>query len=178
MNDLINEQARILASARALLAQVREAIAPLRAAWEAEYGDLLRQERTAAAIVKGADESLRAMAEANWLATKDANPAMGVTIKQTTVIRYDPKVAREWAMEFAQHLLSLDPRALEGWAKAASPAALPGWLTVEKVPAASVATDLQKAGQVVDFDLVASALLAQVGEAPATEAVDDAELPF
>lgn len=138
-----------LAESRALLQQLREQLAESRKEWEVQNADLIDQEGRVAAIAKSTEAAVRGLVEDQFRVTGDKHPAPGVEVKERTVVIYAARQAREWALQNAPHLLTLDAKGLEAWAKAATEAARPAWVEVKKEPVASIATDLVKAGYTI-----------------------------
>ena len=92
---------------RAKLIQLRDELCVLRqqlADAKAITGAIEQSEpfvakKIASDLASGADADVRREALALYLETNDANLVDGITVKQVTVVDYDPEAAYRWALE-------------------------------------------------------------------------------
>lgn len=133
-------QAERVLAVRRNAESLASALKAKRAAFDADNADLIALLSAGQNDLLTEELRLRDMAVAEYKVTGDAKPCPGVQIKQETAIAYEPAAAFAWAQQTGM-ALALDKRAFESIAKAA---VLP-FVTVDKVPKATIATDLGKA---------------------------------
>jgi hypothetical protein len=142
------EQVGRVADLRRNLAVLEEALREKRRAFEEGSADTRAGIEAAGAELLAAENVVRALALAHYLATRDKAPTPGVTVREYEELQYEPAAAFAWAREKQMALLPerLDVKAFEKIAKA-TPLA---FVKVEQHPRVVLATDLEKAlGRVV-----------------------------
>lgn len=108
-----------------------------RDAFEASIADTLSAATDATNARELAEATVRGLAVAVYLESGNKAPAKGVSVVESSKLKYDAEQAFQWATEH-KVALALDTKAFEKIAKA-SP--LP-FVTTEVTPSARIATDL------------------------------------
>ena len=136
MLDLVRQ----IASFRNQVAELRARKNDLLVAWEAENKPLLDSLAELTIKTFAAEASLRAQAEQDYRESGNAEPVAGVLVKQFTTLSYDNQAALDWAIKH-QIALMLDKKVFEKFAIATPP----DFVLVQRIPKATIATDLDKA---------------------------------
>jgi len=148
MRDLVVR----LAQCREIAALTRSAVVALRASFEVQNADLFGAADIAALALADAEAAVRVAA----IASGEKNPAPGVSVVQSTVLRYEAAHALTWAKEHGM-ALALDKKAFDAIAKAGQ---VP-FVTIEQVPSARIAVDLTAAlNESIDGPLPAESAVA------------------
>ena len=133
-----------IARAREIEAEALAKLADLKAEIENEYGHALERLSSKVSEAKqnlaDAEGVLRSLAVENFNSTGEKKPNAAVTIKEFSVLEYDPDTAIDWCIASnMKNALKLDKRKFETLAKAA----IMSFLFVFDVePRAQIATDL------------------------------------
>ena len=136
MNDL-TVALLTLRDAREAEATTKQALKEKSDAFEATITDLVGAATDAGNARELAEATVRGLAVAVYLESGNKAPAKGVTVVESSKLKYDAAEAFKWATEH-NLCLSLDAKAFEKTAKATP---LP-FVTTEVTPAARIATDL------------------------------------
>lgn len=137
---VLRGQAERVHEVRRTLEAIGGALKARQQEFDAANAGLIAQVTEAKAKLTEEETTLRAMTVACYQATGVKKPGPGVSISETTSVDYELKEAFDWAVA-NKMALSLDVKGFEQIAKATS---LP-FVTVSKVPRATIATDLGKA---------------------------------
>ncbi len=143
MEVSLRDQVVLVHGLRMGLENIKVSLRAKRIAFDAENADLIKglDERTAE--LAQAEAVLRAEAVDVFNVTRERKPCPGVEVKDFTEIDYAPATALEWAKAHKM-ALALDKKAFEGLVKAGALDGV-GFVTIAKVPKATIATDLGKA---------------------------------
>lgn len=136
MSELISALVA-LKHARETEATLKAALKVERDAFEANHAATIGAVTEATAARELAETTVRGLAVATYLETGNKAPTNGVSVVESTKLKYDPATAFEWATEH-KVALALDAKAFEKIAKATP---LPFVMT-EVTPTARIATDL------------------------------------
>lgn len=133
------DQIKVVAEARSNAKAYNEEKKKIYEEVEEKHASLFADAFNANQIVGEAETLLRELTIKAYNETGSKQPALGVNIRETTKLNYDPKEALKWAMEH-QIALSLDKKSFEGFAKA-TPL---DFVEVTTEAQATIATDLNK----------------------------------
>lgn len=133
---------RDLHQRRSEKAALDAALAEKRALFNAENAALLTAQKDAQAAIETAEDTARQLAAAHYRATKEKQPAPGVTIKLFKTMAYDEADAFRFAKQSGLALIpeSLDRKAFEKIASATTLA----FVRYDEEPRVTIATDLSK----------------------------------
>ena len=106
--------------------------------WEKKYSGFLADCLANLNVVSEAEDKLRELTLQAYAETGDKAPAVGVGIRERTVLTYDGKVAFDWAKAHKM-ALKLDSKAFEKIAKADPP----DFVKITSEPQATIATNLE-----------------------------------
>lgn len=140
MIDQLKEQIKRVANSRAKAAAAREARHQSFAKWESENDAILDNEKIANEIVTAEEIELRKLTLAIFNATQDKHPDPNVGIREVDKLVYDPVLALNYAKEHGV-ALKLDTASFEKMAKIDE--LRPGFVTIEKVATATIATEIK-----------------------------------
>lgn len=104
-----------------------------------QHTDFFAEVATAASKVGEEEEKLRELTLQAYAETGNKAPAIGVGIREVTILTYDNKVAFDWAKAHKM-ALKLDTKAFEKIAKADPP----DFVKITTEPTATIATELAK----------------------------------
>lgn len=173
----LQDAVRKLAIARSAEAAAKAALQAKQDAFATENAALIATGRAAKESVAQAEADVRALASAAFTQTGERKPAVGVEIKVTKGLDYDPEKAFAWAKATKMALIpeQLDVKAFE---KIASVTDIDFVGKVEH-PKVFIASDLEKALAAADLTAPAAAEPAAAAspEAPVAPTVDE-EDPF
>ncbi|MDP2950695.1 MAG: hypothetical protein Q8P22_14325 [Chloroflexota bacterium] len=143
----LRDQVVLVHGLRTGLESIKASLKAKRAAFDAENADLLIGLLDRTTELARAETALRDAAMGAYVLMGARKPAPGVEVKDFTEIDYDKGKAFTWAT-FHEMALVLDTKAFEAIAKAAQPPL--DFVTIAKVPKATIATDLGKALEATD----------------------------
>ncbi len=139
MENQLQEQIKVVATARKLAQEKADTWKTARTIWEESNKNLLDEAMQTSQFVSAAEIRLRELTLQAFTETGNKAPAPGVGIREVTKLDYDSKDALKWAMEH-QIALNLDKKSFEGFAKA-TPLE---FVRITQEPQAIIATDLSK----------------------------------
>ena len=125
MTEELLNQIGIVALARVNAQRAKEAKGIAYGAWEIEHKSLLDSIVTTSFFLAEKETKLRELTLQVYAETGNKKPAPGVGIREIIRLDYEPELARDWAIEHKM-ALKLDVAAFE------------------KIPQATIATDLSK----------------------------------
>ena len=134
----LEEQIKVVIEARETARKTSEAKKLLYDEWQKQNGELLDSVSENNHIVSDEEAVLRALTLQAYAETGDKAPAVGVGIRERTVLTYDGKVAFDWAKAHKM-ALKLDSKAFEKIAKADPP----DFVKITTEPQATIATELK-----------------------------------
>lgn len=133
----LEEQIQRVVKARERKAQLDQLKKDRQSQWELDNSDLLFELGEASGRLIDVEERLRELTLQAYAETGNKAPAVGVGIRERTVLTYDNKVAFDWAKAHKM-ALKLDISAFEKIAKADPP----DFVKITTEPQAIIATEL------------------------------------
>lgn len=138
MLEQLQEQIKVVARARQRVEVLVATKSDRMARWEEDNKDLLDANADATKYVAEMETLLRELTLQAYAETGNKAPAVGVGIREVTVLTYDGKVAFDWAKAHKM-ALQLDKKAFEKIAKADPP----DFVKITTEPQATIATELE-----------------------------------
>lgn len=120
----------------------KQQITASRMEWEVSNAGIIMNDSIFGHELSKAEEKLRGAILA--APEEEVKATVGVGIRNTKTVKYDKHKAFRYALE-KQEYLSFDAKSFEGAMKLKQPEYLPDFVTVEKVPQATIARDLSEA---------------------------------
>jgi len=137
--DILGGQINAVVEARQKSQEMADEKKSMYDAFIAKHTDFFADVATAATVVGEAEERLRELTLQAYAGTGNKAPAVGVGIRERTVLTYDGKVAFDWAKAHKM-ALKLDTSAFEKIAKADPP----DFVKITTEPQATIATELNR----------------------------------
>ena len=138
MIDQLREQIRVVIEARQKANETSHKLQSARAIWEVTNHALFEEGELAKIQCQESEQLLRELTLQAYAVTGNKAPALGVGIRERTVLTYDGKVAFDWAKAHKM-ALKLDISAFEKIAKASPPE----FVKITTEPQATIATNLE-----------------------------------
>ena len=138
-NGKLREQINVVVDARERAREAREIRIVEHEAWAKAHETLFLIEKVSGDVCAHEEGKLRILTLEAFKETGNKQPAIGVGIREPTVLSYDSHKAKEWAVKH-EMALSLDKKAFEAIAKTSN---LP-FVTITNPPQATIATELKK----------------------------------
>ena len=135
----LREQINVVVEARQKSQEMAEKRKTLYDEFIAGHTDFFADVVTAASVVGEAEDKLRELTLQAYAETGNKAPALGLGIRERTVLTYDDKVAFDWAKSHKM-ALKLDVSSFEKIAKADPPE----FVKITTEPQATIATELNK----------------------------------
>lgn len=143
MNGELKEQINIVAERRVIAKRASEAKRVSLAEWESSNIVLITDDVSAKNILATEEANLRDMVVAIFKETGDKHPDPNVGIREVDRLIYDPALALNYAKDHGV-ALKLDTASFEKMAKIDE--LRPGFVTVEKIATATIATEIKLEG--------------------------------
>ena len=137
MTTALETQIKVVAEARKTAEAASNVKVKARLLWEIENKGLIENAMHTGLAVMEAETLLRELTLQVYAETGNKAPAVGVGIREVTILDYDKKVAFDWAKSHKM-ALQLDKKAFEKIVKADTP----DFVTVTHEPQATIATNL------------------------------------
>ena len=138
MIDQLKKQVQIVAEARQKSQEMADKRKTLYDRFQTIHSELFGDVVVAATVASEAEDKLRELTLQAYAETGNKAPAIGVGIRERTVLTYDGKVAFDWAKSHKM-ALQLDKKAFEKIAKADNP----GFVKITTEATATIATELK-----------------------------------
>ncbi len=139
MFDELEKQIQFVAEARHLAQKASDLKTKARVKWEAENSLIINLAAVTAQSALDAEAELRDLTLLAYAETGNKTPAPGVSIRETTVLTYDTKIAFDWAKAHKM-ALKLDTKAFEKHAKVDTP----DFVRVTTEPQATISHNLDE----------------------------------
>jgi len=139
MIDQLQEQIKVVAGARRSLGQLADKKKESFAKWEQANLTLLDELALVTQETNEEEATLRELTLQAYAKTGNKAPAVGVGIRERTILTYDGRVAFDWAKAHKM-ALKLDTSAFEKIAKADPP----DFVKITTEPQATIATHLEE----------------------------------
>ena len=134
----LEKQIQVVAEARQDTKNAKDIVSAARIDWEVENKGIIENAETLHEELLIDEIKLRELTLQAYAETGDKAPAVGVGIREMTVLTYDGKVAFDWAKAHKM-ALKLDTTAFEKIAKADPP----DFVKITTEPQATIATELE-----------------------------------
>ena len=141
MIEQLREQIRVVVGARQRSQQMADKKKALYDEFQAEHCEFFGDVVTATTVTSEAEDKLSELTLPAYAETGDKAPALGVGIRERTVLTYENKIAFDWAKAH-KIALKLDTAAFEKIAKADPP----DFVKITTEPQATIATKLEANG--------------------------------
>ena len=138
MTEQLREQIKVVVEARRNALEMTDTKKALYDEFMAKHTDFFANVVVAATVVSEAEDKLRELTLQAYAETGNKAPALGVGIRELTVMTYDNKIAFDWAKAHKM-ALKLDVTAFEKIAKVDPP----DFVKVSQKPQATIATKLE-----------------------------------
>jgi len=138
MIDRLQEQIKVVAEARQRLQEATECKTSAYRRWLETNQVLFDNEANVKETCSEAENKLRELTLQAYAETGNKAPAVGVGIRERTILTYDVKIALDWAKAHRM-ALQLDKKAFEKIAKADPP----DFVKITTEPQATIATNLE-----------------------------------